>query len=551
MHGKNSEYSKNPNPKSSILDRMTMSFFITNLPPNLAAKDLWKRCLDWGVVTDVFIPNRLSKMGKRFGFVRFIKVGNAEKLLSDLRSMWFGNYKVFADVERFGRKGNSYEPSSKQAQGVEERPGYQPVNDFNMGKKSFAEALVKGTGNASVPIKRVVKVTNVVNDSLDQDSRSLLVKLKDPVSVPYSRKWLFEEGFIDTEITYVGGRWISIVFSNVDARETFLSNDALKCKYVATKLPCGSFVPDERMVWVEISGVPKGAWNNDNFQLILGSWGKGVFFVSDWKSACSLGKVCVLTQSSKFIFEEMSIEFNNKKYEIWMREFAVWEPKVVAISYGCYDDGSKDSDCASFGSKADFESEDEKSEGFDTFATDEDGKVGPFQSVSFDSKLCKVNSDCSEGGDNQGGHQPSVKEVANAGSGEGNVQPVEYVDQAINDDIFSLDRIIEKDGEKRKRATSCPPMRESKSDSVSSGAPGFKKGMFPAMGVHTADGGGDSQFDSHFHSSGFCASQGSTNSVDKVKEILETGKNMGFEFNGDLKEVEKVVIRVSAESSFQ
>nr|GEW80401.1 RNA-directed DNA polymerase, eukaryota [Tanacetum cinerariifolium] len=36
-------------------------------------KDLWKVCNDYGTVVNVFIPNKKSKVGKRFAFVRFIK----------------------------------------------------------------------------------------------------------------------------------------------------------------------------------------------------------------------------------------------------------------------------------------------------------------------------------------------------------------------------------------------------------------------------------------------------------------------------------------------
>ncbi|GKC69529.1 RNA-directed DNA polymerase, eukaryota, nucleotide-binding alpha-beta plait domain protein, partial [Tanacetum coccineum] len=36
-------------------------------------RDLWKVCNDYGTVVDVFIPNKKSKAGKRFAFVRFIK----------------------------------------------------------------------------------------------------------------------------------------------------------------------------------------------------------------------------------------------------------------------------------------------------------------------------------------------------------------------------------------------------------------------------------------------------------------------------------------------
>nr|GEU71835.1 RNA-directed DNA polymerase, eukaryota, nucleotide-binding alpha-beta plait domain protein [Tanacetum cinerariifolium] len=37
-------------------------------------RDLWKVCNDYGTVVDVFIPNKKSKTGKHFAFVRFIKL---------------------------------------------------------------------------------------------------------------------------------------------------------------------------------------------------------------------------------------------------------------------------------------------------------------------------------------------------------------------------------------------------------------------------------------------------------------------------------------------
>ncbi|GJR17649.1 RNA-directed DNA polymerase, eukaryota [Tanacetum coccineum] len=53
---------------------ISKSIFITNFPDHTTSSDLWKLCQAYGSVVDVFIPNRRSKMGKRFAFARFIKV---------------------------------------------------------------------------------------------------------------------------------------------------------------------------------------------------------------------------------------------------------------------------------------------------------------------------------------------------------------------------------------------------------------------------------------------------------------------------------------------
>nr|GFB53245.1 UvrD-like helicase, ATP-binding domain, P-loop containing nucleoside triphosphate hydrolase [Tanacetum cinerariifolium] len=48
------------------------------------SRDLWKVCEGYGKVVDVYIPNRRSKSGKRFAFVRFIRVENVDRLVGNL-----------------------------------------------------------------------------------------------------------------------------------------------------------------------------------------------------------------------------------------------------------------------------------------------------------------------------------------------------------------------------------------------------------------------------------------------------------------------------------
>ncbi|GKB62965.1 retrotransposon protein, putative, ty1-copia subclass [Tanacetum coccineum] len=65
--------------------------------------NLWVLCQSYGTVVDVFIPNRMSKAGKRFAFVRFIKVDNVERLVGNLCTLWIGRKHLQANVARFDR----------------------------------------------------------------------------------------------------------------------------------------------------------------------------------------------------------------------------------------------------------------------------------------------------------------------------------------------------------------------------------------------------------------------------------------------------------------
>nr|GEX65218.1 RNA-directed DNA polymerase, eukaryota, nucleotide-binding alpha-beta plait domain protein [Tanacetum cinerariifolium] len=79
------------------------SVFVSNFPDDCFSKDLWKVCNGYGTVVDVFIPSKRSKAGKRFAFVRFIKVLDLDRLIENLNTIWIGRYHLFANPVRYER----------------------------------------------------------------------------------------------------------------------------------------------------------------------------------------------------------------------------------------------------------------------------------------------------------------------------------------------------------------------------------------------------------------------------------------------------------------
>nr|GFB15665.1 nucleotide-binding alpha-beta plait domain-containing protein [Tanacetum cinerariifolium] len=71
--------------------KVSTSVFITNFPDQAGAKELWNACKPYGRVVDAFIPDRRPKIGKRFGFVRFIKVFDAESDTMNTPSLVIGD----------------------------------------------------------------------------------------------------------------------------------------------------------------------------------------------------------------------------------------------------------------------------------------------------------------------------------------------------------------------------------------------------------------------------------------------------------------------------
>jgi len=62
------------------LDKVTTSFFFTNIPDEVKTLELWKLFARFGRVSEVYIPKKVYKWGKRFDFVKFKEVVDAVEL---------------------------------------------------------------------------------------------------------------------------------------------------------------------------------------------------------------------------------------------------------------------------------------------------------------------------------------------------------------------------------------------------------------------------------------------------------------------------------------
>nr|GEX08503.1 RNA-directed DNA polymerase, eukaryota, reverse transcriptase zinc-binding domain protein [Tanacetum cinerariifolium] len=85
------------------VNKVSISIFITNFPNQFYAKDLWRVCNQYRKVIDAVIPNRRTKLGKRFGFVRFIKVLDVDRLVNNICTIWVERFKLHTNLARCQR----------------------------------------------------------------------------------------------------------------------------------------------------------------------------------------------------------------------------------------------------------------------------------------------------------------------------------------------------------------------------------------------------------------------------------------------------------------
>nr|GEV40261.1 RNA-directed DNA polymerase, eukaryota [Tanacetum cinerariifolium] len=181
--------------------KISYSVYVTNFLDSITSRDLWSSCSAYGTVVDVFIPFKKSKAGKRFAFVRFIKVVDLARLVKNLCTIWIGRHHLYANQVRFERP-----PKSKPPTGASVKPFHPPVN-LNGRVGSYTNVvngrspIIHGSLISPSPAL-VLDDTCLVKRDL---SKYVMGKVKDFMTIPNLYTILKDEGFADVNLSYLGG----------------------------------------------------------------------------------------------------------------------------------------------------------------------------------------------------------------------------------------------------------------------------------------------------------------------------------------------------------
>ncbi|PWA63868.1 hypothetical protein CTI12_AA352620 [Artemisia annua] len=187
--------------KEDEVHKISTSIFVTNFPDYAKAKDLWNVCKQYGQVVDAFIPDRKSKAGKRYGFVRFIRVYDVDRLVSNLCTLWMGSHHLHANVARFQRTPAAYSGGHTHQNGnfVPKQTETNSYNGRRTDKLSYVNVV-----NGDTKLTEVCEPALVLDEScLNQLDYSfgLLGKVKEFSSFDNMRMVLGNEGFNDIDLS--------------------------------------------------------------------------------------------------------------------------------------------------------------------------------------------------------------------------------------------------------------------------------------------------------------------------------------------------------------
>ncbi|GJT69110.1 RNA-directed DNA polymerase, eukaryota [Tanacetum coccineum] len=268
-------------------------------------------------VVDVYIPLKRSKTGKKFAFVRFLKVDNMERLIENLCTIWIGRFHLHANPVRFQRESMA---SFVQPSKVKINTG--PV------KNSFASVLKsndhKGSPSSDSSPAIVMDDSCIVDNDL---SCSLMGKIKDINALSNIYVIFADEGFDNVNISYLGGFWILIEACSVASKEKMLNHEGLASWFSELCIADPSFVSEDRLVWISIEGLPFNTWNNNAYAKIISQWGTLSEVDTTPDSSSSAKKICVVTKVHTIINQRIKIIVKGKIYWICVKELEAWAPE--------------------------------------------------------------------------------------------------------------------------------------------------------------------------------------------------------------------------------
>nr|GEU64911.1 putative RNA-directed DNA polymerase, eukaryota, reverse transcriptase zinc-binding domain protein [Tanacetum cinerariifolium] len=468
-------------------------YFVTALFDVVVADEDLSQFDACGSVVDVYIPFKKSKAGKRFAFIRFIKVSNMERLIENLCTIWIGSFHLYASVARFNRDSTKNGSSNTKTQNHKQssNPG-----SFSMkaGKSSGSFASILKNGGPVHPTNSSPAL--VLDDSclkVCDFNNSLMCQVKDVTVIPNLYIILKEEGFHSTSISYLGGLWVLIKFDTVDALEKFRIHVGIGSWFTSINQPSNSFVSNERIVWISIEGLPTNAWTINTFLKIAQKWGEMIVWDDSEEKYLSRKHICLKTKVHVIINENFKVIIKGVVYWIRAKVLDAWVLKFSNET----DDSSSDED----GSEDDFNDAAHESSNEYVFETH------GIQNV--------VSSD-----DN--GNQVHVKE------------------NSASSDPFNIYPIL------RKKGNINPNSKDSD--------PPFPPGFTP-VNAHLSNDEGSASINNSQHSSSGKKSDHNLNTVpstsylnktsgsilDAMDDIVKIGQTMGFNMDGCLKNIEAII----------
>nr|GFB06373.1 nucleotide-binding alpha-beta plait domain-containing protein [Tanacetum cinerariifolium] len=250
--------------KEDDVYKIFTSVFITNFPESCSAKELFQSCKQYDHVLDTFIPNKRSKTGRRFGFVRFINVFNEERLVNNLCTVWIDRFKLHVNIARFHRT---------------------PLNE----KKSITKKACR--------VKKDTRVNEVGNTYVHVVKGQMQPENKESKATP--ALVLSDECLLSKDLSksLFGKVKQFAPLANIRKAVSNKDNVSIGSWFSQLKQASMEFNTEGRIAWVEVEGIPFKLCLDNTFKRVATKWGE-LLDIDDQDEMCFHSKrLCIYTIS--------------------------------------------------------------------------------------------------------------------------------------------------------------------------------------------------------------------------------------------------------------
>ncbi|GLT88305.1 hypothetical protein SLE2022_063380 [Rubroshorea leprosula] len=334
-------------------------FFFTNFPEEWSFEQMWLTFnrIGHGRVLEIDCPTKRDRMGRRFGFVRFLDVRNEEELDRRLNEVRVGNQVLQANKPRYSkweRQTNliprpHFEAGNRRQQSIngnDRRPSYAEVartansrREERTNIERRKEGIVQryGSNKASTygnrqrewkPKHQHHQWTGM-ELNFDPEEYAWLEKcfvgtVHSVNLIPNLQENFFMEGVFFCNIRPMGGRLVLLEGKDhedlkelVDTGKDWLGN-----WFEEVKPWTPTLVAKERFAWIRCQGLPPHAWKSETFQTFGRLWGTFITLDDSTinKKRFDAARFLITTPSTESISKSFTVKINGEFFTLKITE---------------------------------------------------------------------------------------------------------------------------------------------------------------------------------------------------------------------------------------
>ena len=118
-------------------------------------------------------------------------------------------------------------------------------------------------------------------------------------------------------------------FSSTNARDSFLAHEGVRSWFKEINPWTKDFKVLERLIWIDVEGVPFKAWCPKSFSLIARKWGEVVFMDDSDGNNLYSSRICIKSSYLSLIFETVKVILDGCIHHVRVKEVCGWIPDFL------------------------------------------------------------------------------------------------------------------------------------------------------------------------------------------------------------------------------